>query len=210
MTNDLRDYFNSVALQRPAEGELDRAIGATRALRPRPAWQAQLAQVVSALGWPASAALRYAVWLALLLLMLALLSSALPVWAGHRPRRSGPFEGRWRALDPDGSDLTLVVSADESPDVRFEDNYASACANKGDSVTQWVSVGQGTVDGKSMSVHYPSGGGCASWHIDAISTCSYTTRARTRSPTTWATSGGVQRRSGFGVTWRTPRRASRG
>jgi len=168
MTNDLRDYFNSVALQRPAEGELARAIEATRALRPRPAWEAQLARLVSSLGWPASAALRYAVWLALLLLMLALLSVG---FAGlgrpPAPPGSGPFEGRWRALDPDGSDLLLVVSADESPDVRFEDNYASACADKGDSVTQWVSLGQGTVDGHSMSVHYPSGGGCSSWHIEA-------------------------------------------
>jgi len=167
MTNDLRDYFNAVALQRPAEGELDRAIEATRALQPRPAWQAQLGQVIGPLGWPASAALRHAVLLALLLLVLALLSVG---FAGlgrlPTPPGSGPFEGRWRALDPDGSDLTLVVSADKSPDVRFEDNYASGCATRGDPVTHWVSLGQGIVDGNSMSVHYPSGGGCSSWHID--------------------------------------------
>ena len=168
MTNDLRDYFNSVALQRPAEGELERAIEATGRIQPRPAWQAQLTQSVGALGWPASTALRYAVWLALLLLLLALLSVG---FAGlgrpPAPPGSAPFDGRWRALDPDGSDLILIVSAEKSPDVRFEDNYASGCASRGDANTHWVSLGNGTVEGNQMSVHYPSGGGCSSWHVEA-------------------------------------------
>jgi len=167
MTNDLRDYFNSVALQRPADGELERAIEATRTIRPRAAWRAQLQPVVDTLRWPASLGLRYALWLILLLLMLALLSVGL-AGLGKPPalHGSGPFEGRWRALDPDGSDLLLFVSADKAPDVRFEDNYASGCANNGDSNTQWLSLGTGTVDGKQMSVHYPNGGGCSTWHVD--------------------------------------------
>jgi len=167
LNNDLRDYFNSVALQRPADGELNRAIEATKKIRPRPAWQAQLTPVAETLRWPASAGLRYALWLVLLLLMLALLSVGF-AGLGKPPALpgSGPFEGRWRALDPDGSDMLLIVGADKSPEVRFEDNYASACASRGDKETHWLSVGTGTVEGNQMSVHYPDGGGCSTWHIE--------------------------------------------
>jgi len=168
LTNDLRDYFMSIGIQRPADGELNRAIEATRVMRPRPAWQAQLTAVLDTFRWPVSTALRYAVWLVLLLLALALLSVGFAGLGKPPPiPGSGPFEGRWRALDPDGSDLSLVVAPGESPDVRFEDNYASACASRGDSVTHWTSLGNGTVDGKALSVHYPTGGGCSTWHIDA-------------------------------------------
>jgi hypothetical protein len=168
MTNDLRDFFNSVALQRPAEGELDRVIEATRAVRPRPAWPAQLAQVAGTVGWPASAALRYAVWLALLLLMLALLSVG---FAGlgrpPAPPGSGPFEGRWVAADvADGSDMVLVVADGKKPSVRYEDLYASACLTNGDKNTHWISAGSGTVVGDTLSVFYNDGGGCTTWHID--------------------------------------------
>jgi hypothetical protein len=168
LTRELSAYFDSVALQRPAEGELSRALDTTARIRPRPAWQAQLTGAVETLGGPASLGLRYALLLVLLLLALALLSLGL-AGLGKPPSipGPGPFEGRWRALDPDGSDLSLVVGAGAAPDVRFEDNYASACANRGDSSTRWISFGTGLVDNGQMSVHYPDGGGCSTWRIEA-------------------------------------------
>lgn len=167
LTRELSAYFDSVALQRPAEGELSRVVDATARIRPRPAWQAQLAPVADTLRWPASLGLRYALWLVLLLLALALLSVGF-AGLGRPPSLpgSGPFEGRWRALDPDGSDLTLVVAAGESPDVRFEDNYASACANNGDDNTHWVSLGNGSIEAAQLTVEYPEGGGCSTWRIE--------------------------------------------
>jgi hypothetical protein len=167
LTNDLRAYFESVGLQRPADGELSRAIEATARVRPRPAWQAQLMIVVEPLRWPASAGLRYALWIVLLLLLLALLSVGFAGF-GRAPSLPGsnPFEGRWITTDPsDGSEMLLVVSTGQSPDVRFEDAFASACLQNGDENTHWISVGSATTDADTLYVEYPDGGGCTSWHV---------------------------------------------
>jgi len=99
------------------------------------------------------------------------------VWT-HIPRGDGPvptvppvaspsasppaaFEGRWTATDvPDGSTLTLIVSAGTTPVVEFQDDLATGDACAADEVKIFRADGLGEITGNRLVVSYPDGGGC--------------------------------------------------
>lgn len=43
----------------------------------------------------------------------------------------------------DGSSMTLVIAPGDTPQVTFQDAYASSCVNAGSSSTRWVGAGKG-------------------------------------------------------------------
>jgi len=163
---ELRDYYSSVASERPVDGQLERVIAATALINPRRRWQTEFAAATQVLHRPMLGGLRLATWLALLLLILAGL--ALGFGIASRPAAPPPdFEGIWRTRDlVDRSPMVLVVGASDTPLVRFEDDYATGCANAEDDNTHFISIGQGEVKGDRLTVTYPEGGGCTTHRVD--------------------------------------------
>ena len=77
------------------------------------------------------------------------------------PSPSLMFEGRWTATDvPDGSTLTLIVSAGTTPVVQFQDDLSTGGACVADEVKIFRADGLGEITGNRLVVTYPDGGGC--------------------------------------------------
>ncbi|HEV8282533.1 MAG TPA: hypothetical protein VGQ02_11775 [Candidatus Limnocylindrales bacterium] len=96
------------------------------------------------------------------------LAMALFITASSVSGAGSVFAGTWVSIDFDGSTQALVVSGGTSPRVTFEDFYASSCDLNGSPATHWVSAGQGTVDGNTMSVDFHKSG-CGVFSIGAYS-----------------------------------------
>ena len=165
---ELRDYYSAVASERAVDGELEKVIAATAGIQPRRGWQVQFVEATQVLRMPMAGGLRLITWLALLLLMLAALAAGIGL--ASRPSSPAPapgFEGTWFTQDvADGSRMQLVVQSGKSPAVRFEDFYASSCVNADDVGVYFLSVGQGAVKNKRLTVNYPDGGGCMRYQVE--------------------------------------------
>ena len=80
---------------------------------------------------------------------------------GPSPTPGPAFEGRWTATDPgDESTLTLIVGEGIAPTVQFQDDLATGAACAADEVKVFRADGVGEIDGSSLFVSYPDGGGC--------------------------------------------------
>jgi hypothetical protein len=154
----LRDYFGELDRVAPEAGQLTEVLMRTAVVKQRPEWQARLPRL---LAWEAlgrAFPLRYA------LLAAALVVIALAVSAGGS-RVRGPFEGRWTSTDADGSTQLLDVTAGTTPGVRYEDLMASGCRDHGDESVDFLAVGTAIVVGDELTVGFPAGGGCRTWHV---------------------------------------------
>jgi hypothetical protein len=83
------------------------------------------------------------------------------------PSRGTYFEGTWTAIDqPDGSTMNLYVGPGNTPNVRFEDLFATGEACVADEVKVFTAIGIGEISGTSLTVAFPNGGGCGSVVVD--------------------------------------------
>lgn len=161
----LRNHYLATADERPVEGQLEAVLERTRVVRPRSRVVTRLRQqpVVGAGVAGLRTSLRFAALAAALIVVLA----AVALGAGGSFRAATtPFEGRWTSTDTDGSRQMLAVAAGLTPIVSYEDLFASGCAANGDRSTHFFAEGRGTVKGTQMTVVFPSGGGCVTWHVE--------------------------------------------
>ena len=107
-----------------------------------------------------------------------------------RPSPSLMFEGRWTATDgPDGSTLTLIVSAGTAPVVQFQDDFANREVCVADEVKIFRADGVGEITGNRLVVSYPNGGGCGSNLMSVAGRYDYqaaTDTLRDQDGVTWA------------------------
>jgi hypothetical protein len=159
----LRNHYLATADERPVDGQLEAVLERTRVVRPRSRVETLLRQqpVVGAGVAGLRTSLRFAAVAAALIVVLAVVAIG-P--GGSRP--TTPFEGRWTSTDFDGSRQMLAVAAGPTPIVSYEDLFASACAANGDRSTHFFAEGGGTIKGTRMTVAFPSGGGCVTWHVE--------------------------------------------
>lgn len=160
----LRHHYLATADERPADGQLQAVLDRTRSVRPRSrlaAWLAP-APVIGTGVTGLRASLRLAAIAAALIVVLA----ALAIGAGGALRaQTTPFEGRWTSTDSDGSRQVLAISGGTTPDVVYEDFFASGCAANGDRSTHFFAEGRGVVTGRRLIVAFP-GGGCVTWQVE--------------------------------------------
>lgn len=162
---ELRRHLVEVADEGVPAGQLESIQRLIAAAPQQSPWFVRLRWVVSPWAPYANAGVRAAV-LAAAALLLAASAVAVVALAGSRGAPVS-FEGRWASTDPgDGSAQTLQVGGGHAPDVHFEDAFASACADAGDSSTHFVADGSGEADRGRLVVRYPSGG-CDTWQIPA-------------------------------------------
>ena len=153
----LRQRLLDTANERPAEGQLA-AIVAHVAITPQrrplvarlPGLQGRVA--------PFPAVVRFG--LIAVALVLAALAGAILAGGGPTPPTT-PFEGTWTSIDPlDGSKQWLFVGPGNTPEVRYEDEWATGGACIDDEVKHFIAVGSGEITGPRLDVSFHDGGGC--------------------------------------------------
>ncbi|HEX8025075.1 MAG TPA: hypothetical protein VF484_02615 [Candidatus Limnocylindrales bacterium] len=156
---DLRRRLHANANERPADGQLATVVAAVAATPQRRSIVARLTWAPGRIGPLPARPLRYGLLAAALVGVLG--GSAL-LGGGSGPSTSRTvFEGTWTTTDPaDHSTMTLVVGAGSAPAVRFEDDLATGAACLNDVVKHFTAYGTATIEGFSLSVRYPNGGGC--------------------------------------------------
>ena len=155
---ELRHHLLESADERPADGQLAAVVDAVAGTSQRTPLAARLTWNPGRIGPVPSAAIRYGLVAAAL--ALAMVAGALLGGGGSR-QPSTVFEGTWITIDPaDGSGMTLVVGPGQTPDVYFEDGYASGAACVNDQVKRFTARGTGELSGNHLLATYPDGGGC--------------------------------------------------
>lgn len=153
----VRQHLLDTANERPADGQLAAVLGGVAATTQRTPLVARLTWMPDRVGPFPSSTLRYG----LVAVTLALAAVAALVIGAGSSSRSTDFEGTWTTTDPaDASAMKLYVLAGASPQVRFEDLYATGAACVEDIVKVFTADGVGRVDGDHLAVTYPDGGGC--------------------------------------------------
>lgn len=162
LARQLRNYYLATADERPVDGQLEAVLERTRAVRPKSRVEALLRQqpVMGAGVVGLRASLRFVAIAAALIVVLAVVAIG-P--GGSRPATT-PFEGHWTSTDRDGSRQLLAVSGGPTPNVNYEDLFASGCAANGDRSTHFFAEGRGSISATRMSVAYASGG-CVTWQV---------------------------------------------
>jgi hypothetical protein len=172
---ELRRHLVETADERPAEGQLASVIDRVDATRQRHPVLARLTWAPGRVGPVPSSALRFG--LVVLALALAIAAGALLAGGGGERRPSTPFEGSWITTDPfDGSGMTVVVGPGMSPEMYFEDGYATGGACINDAVKRYTARGTGTIVGNVLTGHFPDGGGCGLMTVEHAGVYEYVAR----------------------------------
>lgn len=153
---DLRRHLVRAADERPAHGQYAAIVHAVGGVGQRHPLVARLTWFPGRIGPVPSAAVRYGLVAAAL--ALATVAGAL---VGGASSPSTVFEGTWTSTDPsDGSAQILVVGPGNTPEVYFEDGYASGDACVNSTVKRFTARGSGTISGDHLDADFPDGGGC--------------------------------------------------
>lgn len=155
--SQLRWHLHETADDRPAEDQLARVLDGVATTTQRHPAAARLTWDPGRLGHIASVTIRYGL-IAAALLLAALAGAGL---GGGAPRPTSVFEGTWITIDPgDGSGMTLVVGPGLTPDVYFEDGYATGRACTDDAVKRFTARGTAAITDHQLVATFPDGGGC--------------------------------------------------
>lgn len=155
--SQLRRHLMETADLRPADGQLMSVIDAVAAAPQRNSLTARLTWDSGRIGPVLTATIRYA--LIVVAIALALVAGASLGGGARQP--SSVFEGTWITIDPaDGSGMTLVVGPGDTPDVYYEDGYATGLACVNDVVKRFKARGTGEISGNNLLATFPDGGGC--------------------------------------------------
>ena len=153
----LRRHLQETADDRPAEDQLARVLDGVAAATQRHPATARLTWDPGRLGQIVTGAIRYGL-IAAALLLAALAGASL---GGGAPRPTSVFEGAWITIDPgDRSGMTLVVGPGLTPDVYFEDGYATGRACTDDDVKRFTARGTAAITDRYLVATFPDGGGC--------------------------------------------------
>jgi hypothetical protein len=156
----LRRHLLASANDRPADGQLAALAARVAVTGQRRPLVARLTGFPGRIGPIPTRALGYALIAAALLA--ATIAAALLV-AGALQRPSTVFEGTWISIDPaDRSTQTLAVGPGSTPTVHFQDHFATGDACVADTIKLFEADGTGAIDGHSLGVTWPDGGGCGS------------------------------------------------
>lgn len=159
----LQRHLQETADDRPADGQFVRVLEDIATTTQRHPATARLTWDPGRLGQVASVAIRYGL-IAAALLLAALAGAGL---GGGAPRPSSIFEGTWITIDPaDGSGMTLVVGAGLTPEVYFEDGYATGLACRDDAVKRFTARGTAEISDHHLVATFPDGGGCGLRTVD--------------------------------------------
>ncbi len=172
----LRRHLQETADDRPADAQLARALhGVATTMQRHPA-MARLTWNPGRIGPIPSVAIRYGL-IAAALLLATMAGAGL---GGGARQPSSVFEGTWITIDPaDGSGMTLVVGPGLTPDVYFEDGYATGLACRNDVVKRFTARGTGEISDHRLVVTFPEGGGCGLKTVEVSGRYDYDPRGDT-------------------------------
>ncbi len=154
----LRQHLLDTADERPGDGQLAALVERVAVTGQRHPLAVRLAWFPGRIGPVPSAAVRYGLIAAALL---GAIAGAAMLGGGAVPIPGTVFEGTWTSTDPaDGSTQILVVGEGTSPEVHFEDQFATGAACRRDVVKLFTADGSGELSGNRLDVSFPEGGGC--------------------------------------------------
>lgn len=155
----LRKHLLGSADERATDDQLASVINVVAATRQRHPLLARLGWDPGRIGPLPAVAVRYG--LIAVALALAAGAGASVGGAGALRQPSTVFEGTWITIDPaDGSGMTLVVGPGTTPDLYFEDGYATGLACVNDAIKRFTARGTGQLSADRLVATFPDGGGC--------------------------------------------------